>query len=119
VVILVAVSSLDGAVAESPNPLAWRIDDLIGGYVAEQSFAGSVLVARAGEILFEGGYGLADPERNVPNTPDTRFMIGSITKQFTAMLVTQLVEAGALRLDDTISDFLPRFPRDIGDRITV
>ena len=51
---------------------------------------GTVLVAAKGEVVFAKGYGLADVEKNIPNTPDTKFMIGSITKQFTAMLVTQL-----------------------------
>jgi CubicO group peptidase (beta-lactamase class C family) len=80
---------------------------------------GTVLVAEKGKVVFAKGYGLADVEKNNPNTPDTRFMIGSITKQFTAMLVTQLVEKGNLELDNTISDFIPEFPRDIGDRITI
>jgi CubicO group peptidase (beta-lactamase class C family) len=58
--------------------------------VANQQFMGTVLVAAKGEVVFAKGYGLADVEKNIPNTPDTKFMIGSITKQFTAMLVTQL-----------------------------
>jgi CubicO group peptidase (beta-lactamase class C family) len=80
---------------------------------------GTVLVADKGEVVFSKGYGLADVENNIPNTPETKFMIGSITKQFTAMLITQLVEKGKLKLDNTISDFIPDFPRDIGDKITV
>ena len=96
-----------------------RIDELVNEYVVNQQFMGSVLVAEKGKVIFAKGYGLADVEKNIPNTPDTKFMIGSITKQFTAMLVTQLVEKGKLKLDNTISDFIPEFPRDIGDKITV
>jgi CubicO group peptidase (beta-lactamase class C family) len=96
-----------------------RIDDLVNEYVADQQFMGSVLVAEKGDVIFAKGYGLADVEQNIPNTPETKFMIGSITKQFTAMLVMQLVEKGELGLDNVISDFLPDFPRDIGDRITI
>jgi CubicO group peptidase (beta-lactamase class C family) len=80
---------------------------------------GSVLVANKGKVVFAKGYGLADVEKNISNTPETKFMIGSITKQFTAMLITQLIEKGKLKLDNTISDFIPDFPRDIGDKITV
>jgi CubicO group peptidase (beta-lactamase class C family) len=96
-----------------------RIDDLVSEYVLHQQFMGTVLVAEKGEIIFAKGYGLADVEQDIPNTPETKFMIGSITKQFTAMLVMQLIEAGKLRFDNTISDFVPAFPRDIGGRITI
>jgi CubicO group peptidase (beta-lactamase class C family) len=99
--------------------LADKIDNLMNDYVANQQFMGTVLVADRGEIVFVKGYGLANVDLNTPNTPDTKFMIGSITKQFTAMLVTQLIEKGKLRLDNTISDLLPIFPKDIGDKITV
>ncbi|MGB2696378.1 MAG: serine hydrolase [Candidatus Zixiibacteriota bacterium] len=96
-----------------------RIDNLINEYVVDHHFMGSVLVADKGEVVFSKGYGLANVEENIPNTPETRFGIGSISKQFTAMLVTQLIEKGKLRLDNIISDFVPNFPKDIGDRITV
>jgi CubicO group peptidase (beta-lactamase class C family) len=118
-VLLLASSSQTIADASRSGTGAEGIDDLVNEYVVNRNFAGSVLVAKDGEILLARGYGLADPERNIQNTPDTKFMIGSITKQFTAMLVTQLVEKGTLRLDDTISKFLPEFPKDIGDRITI
>jgi CubicO group peptidase (beta-lactamase class C family) len=99
--------------------LSSRIDKLVNEYARNYNFMGSVLVAEKGKILFAKGYGLADVEKNMPNTPETKFMIGSITKQFTAMLVTQLAEKGKLALDNTVSDFLPDFPKDIGERITV
>ena len=96
-----------------------RIDELVNDYVINHQFMGSVLVADKGEVVFSKGYGLADVEQNIPNTSETKFMIGSITKQFTAMLITQLVEKGKLKLENTISDFIPDFPKDIGDKITV
>jgi CubicO group peptidase (beta-lactamase class C family) len=96
-----------------------RIDDLVNDYVAQHQFMGTVLVAEKGKVVFAKGYGLADVYRNIPNTPETKFMIGSITKQFTAMLVTQLVEKGRIKLENTISDFIPEFPADIGKVITV
>ncbi len=99
--------------------LTHQLDELINEYVVDQQFMGSVLVADGGKVVFAKGYGLANVERNIPNTPETKFMIGSITKQLTAMLVTQLVEKGKLKLDNTISDFLPDFPKDIGDQITI
>jgi CubicO group peptidase (beta-lactamase class C family) len=95
------------------------IDDLMTDYVVKYGFMGTILVAEKGEVVIAKGYGLADVEQNIPNTPETKFMIGSITKQFTAMLVMQLVERGVLALDDKLSQFLPSFPSEIGDKITI
>lgn len=96
-----------------------KIDDFVNEYVVDHQFMGSVLVADKGEVVFAKGYGLANVEQNIPNTPETKFMIGSITKQFTAMMVMQLVEKGKLRLDNKISDFIPYFPKNIGNKITI
>jgi CubicO group peptidase (beta-lactamase class C family) len=114
--IFLAVLALAGLSFSQTLPS--EIDKLVNEYARNFNFMGSVLVAEKGKVLFAKGYGLADVEKNMPNTPETKFMIGSITKQFTAMLVTQLAEKGKLALDNTISDFLPDFPRDIGERIT-
>jgi CubicO group peptidase (beta-lactamase class C family) len=119
VVLLVVVSILGFGCHSGSGSLSGKLDALINDYVANRQFMGTVLVAEKGKVLFAEGYGLADVEKNIPNTPDTKFMIGSITKQFTAMLVMQLAEMGALSLDNTISDFIPEFPRDIGDNITI
>jgi CubicO group peptidase (beta-lactamase class C family) len=119
-VVLSCVIFLSGLTCHGHSQsLQSKIDDLVNQYVVDRQFMGSVLVADKGEVVFAKGYGLADVEQNIPNTPETKFMIGSITKQFTAMLVTQLIEKGKLRLDNAISDFLPNFPKDIGGRITV
>ncbi len=62
---------------------------------------------------------MANMEWNIPNTPDTKFRLGSITKQFTAMLIMQLVEQGKLKLDGKVTDYLPDYPKATGDKITV
>lgn len=112
--------SLSGFICKKHSPsLPSRIDKLVNDYMINHQFMGSVLVAEKGEVVFAKGYGMADMENNIPNTPETKFMIGSITKQFTAMLVTQLVEESKLELDNKISDFIPDFPKGIGDKITV
>jgi CubicO group peptidase (beta-lactamase class C family) len=114
-----ALITLAFASVAFPQSLPDEIDHLVDQYVANHNFMGSVLVADEGEIVFAKGYGLANVEENIANTPETKFVIGSIAKQFTAMLVTQLAERGVLKFDSTISDFLPDFPKDIGERITV
>lgn len=114
VLLLLGITSQVGA-----QPRQTAIDDLMTDYVIKHGFMGTILVADKGEIVFVKGYGLADVEQNIPNSPETKFMIGSITKQFTAMLVMQLVERGVLSLNDKLSQFLPSFPGEIGDKITI
>jgi CubicO group peptidase (beta-lactamase class C family) len=61
---------------------------------------GSVLLAKNGTVILAKGYGLANIELDVPNTPATLFRLGSITKQFTAAAVLQLQEKGTLNVSD-------------------
>ena len=82
-----------------------------------KGFTGAVLVMQHDKVLLRKAYGMADREWNIPNTPDTRFEIGSLTKQFTAAAVLQLVEQGKLTLDDKLSKFYPGFFK--GDSVTI
>ncbi len=85
-----------------------------GEYVQQEldagRFVGSVMVARSNRIVFINGYGLANREQNIPNAPDTKFRLASLTKQFTAMCILNLQDQGKLRLDDSISRFVPHCP---------
>jgi CubicO group peptidase (beta-lactamase class C family) len=96
-----------------------KLDKLITAFAEYGKFNGSVLVAEKGKIIYKKGFGLADMEWNVPNRPDTKHRLGSITKQFTAMLIMQLVEQGKLKLDVPISTYLPDYPKKNGDVITI
>ena len=69
----------------------------------------AVLVARDGKIVFQDGFGLADIGNKTPITPDTKFRIGSVTKQFTAAAILRLAEQGKLSLDDKLSKHFPDF----------
>lgn len=122
--VLISVFTIQSLIGQKPDnrttrEIATSLDNLINGYVVNHQFMGSILVAEKGKILFSKGYGLANVEKNIPNTPETQFGIGSITKQFTAMLVTQLVEKGKLKFDNKLSEFIPDFPKDLGDKITI
>jgi CubicO group peptidase (beta-lactamase class C family) len=86
-------------------------------YLETGFFMGSVLVARADEVLLNQGYGMANLEHGIANTPQTKFRLGSITKQFTAAAVLQLQERGLLQVNDFISTYLPHYPQ--GEQITV
>ena len=82
-------------------------------------FNGTALVAENGKVTYKGAFGMANMEWGIPNAPDTRFRLGSITKQFTSMLTLQLVEQGKIKLDGKISDYLPEYRKDIGDKVTI
>jgi CubicO group peptidase (beta-lactamase class C family) len=83
---------------------------LIQSYVEADRFSGAVLVAHEGQVLLRQGFGFADRRRRTPNMPETQFRIGSITKQFTAAAILQLVERGLLALDDPVTLHYPAAP---------
>jgi CubicO group peptidase (beta-lactamase class C family) len=70
-------------------------------------------------VIFKKGYGWANREWSIPNTPEVKFRIGSITKQFTSMLIMRQVARGAIKLDGHISDYLPYYRKDTGSRVTI
>ncbi len=107
------------AVAGAADENQARFDELMTSYQELGLFNGAVLVATNGEVVFSRGYGLANMEWGIPNGTDTKFRLGSITKQFTAMIVMQLVEENKLSLNAMVADVLPYFRSDIGSKITV
>lgn len=96
-----------------------KIDELVKTYFDYRQFTGSVLVAEGGKVIYKKGFGLANREWNIPNTPDTKFRLGSITKQFTSMLILQLVEQGKIDLKGKLSDYLPYYRKDTGNQVTI
>ena len=98
---------------------AEKIDALLSKAYEVRQFNGSALVADASGVVFKKGYGYANFEWQIPNAPDVRFRLASITKQFTSMVVMQLVAEGKLKLDGKLTDYLPDYRKDTGDRITI
>lgn len=96
-----------------------KIDELVCRYAEYGYLNGVVLVAEKGTIIYKKAFGLANMEWEIPNAVDTKFRIYSMTKQFTAMLVMQLVEEGKIKLEHTISEYLPYYRKDIGNRVTI
>lgn len=78
----------------------------------------AALVAKNGQVIYRKAFGMADLELNVPMQPDMVFRIGSITKQFTAIAILQLMEQGKLSLQDEITKFIPDYPMH-GHSITI
>ncbi len=95
------------------------IDALVRKYNELRQFNGAVLVADASGVVHKKGYGYANFEWQIPNAPDVRFRLGSITKQFTSMVIMQLVAEGKIKLDDRITTHLPDYRKDTGDRVTI
>ena len=100
-----------------PEALAKTVESVVAPFAERDVFSGVVLVARGDEVLFERAWGMANQEFSVPNRPDTRFRIASITKRFTAVLFQQLAAEKKLSLDDPLAKWAPAFPK--ADRITI
>lgn len=87
---------------------------------AAGKFSGDILLAKNGNPIFEQAYGLADRERKIPNTLQTRFRIGSINKVFTSVAILQLVQAGKISLEDPLVKYLPDYPnRQLAAKVTI
>jgi CubicO group peptidase (beta-lactamase class C family) len=98
--------------AEVAKPGAGARLDLYMRSLAAAGFAGTVLVAKEGEILLHKGYGMADRERKIPCDTSTVFDIGSITKQFTSAAILRLEMAGKVSTADRLDKYFPDAPKD-------
>jgi CubicO group peptidase (beta-lactamase class C family) len=96
--------------AERPQSIADQIDNLLHRQVNNQQFSGSVLVAQRGQILLARGYSMANWNSQIPNTAETRFYLGSVTKEFTAMAILILQGQGKLHVQDPLCYYIAHCP---------
>ena len=96
-----------------------KIQEVLSTAHKHRLFNGTALVAENGKIIYKGAFGMANMEWAIPNTADTKFRLASITKQFTAALTLQLVEQGKIKIDGKITDYLPDYRKDVGDKVTI
>jgi len=94
-----------------------KVDSYLQPYIETGDFSGSVLISKADEILFSKGYGFADISHNIVNTPQTKFKLASVSKQFTAAAILILEQDGLLKVEDSIDKFISDYPN--GDEITL
>jgi len=87
--------------------------------VKRDLFSGTVLLAKADKTLFLESYGMAQKDFNVPNTSDTKYNIGSINKIFTQVALMQLRDEGKIDFSKSLRTYLPDYPSEIADRITI
>lgn len=99
------------------SDLEEQVDSFLKPYMEREDFSGSILIAKDGNILLSKGYGYADFSFDIPNGPDTKFRIGSVTKQFTAAAILILGQDGQIHVDDRLTKYVPEFPH--GDDITI
>lgn len=114
---LVVLLAASPCAAQDTPALKAAVDSLMTAYGAD-SPGGVVAVVRSGEIVFAEGYGLANVEHDIPNTPSTPYHLASGSKQFTAIAVAMLSEQGRISLDDDVRTYLPELP-DYGSTITL
>lgn len=88
-----------------------KFDEYLTTITKQGRFTGSVLVAREGKVVFSKGYGMANMEFDIPNTPNTKFRLGSITKQFTAASILLLQERGKLSVQDPVCKYVENCPK--------
>jgi D-alanyl-D-alanine carboxypeptidase len=107
----VAAGVAGAGAAAPPADLRAKADAIVAAAFPADGPGGAVIITRRGETIYRSGRGLADVETRRPLTPDSVFRLGSLTKQFTAAIVLQLVQEGRIALDDPISRFFPDYPQ--------
>jgi CubicO group peptidase (beta-lactamase class C family) len=117
---LIALSAFVSCAAQNhaDDTRSTRLDQIASSYTKDNAFMGTVLVVEGNKVLLNKGYGQADLEWNIPNAPDVKFRLGSITKQFTATLILLLQQDGKLNIADPVSKYLPDSPK-AWEKITV
>ncbi|AWC33637.1 serine hydrolase domain-containing protein [Bacillus cytotoxicus] len=96
---------------ESPIDYA-SIAQKLDQYLKDRAFNGTVLVTDKEHIILNKGYGYADVQKKIENTPQTKYRIGSITKTVVATSILQLQEQGKLNIQDNVHTYIPSFPAD-------
>ena len=117
--VLAGAAALRAQTVDTIDPaLKARIDSIAAGVLEQRGVpSASVAVVQGGKLVYTHAYGLAHIDPDKPATPDMRYSIGSISKQFTAAAILMLQEQGKLSLDDAVGKYVPGLTR--GDEVTI
>jgi len=119
-IILLSISISAATLSDSEKDrIIHESEVLINKYLDLDIFSGVVLIAEEGKPFYQEAFGLANREKNIPNTLSTKFDIGSMNKTFTKVIVYQLIEEGKLKLEDKLKKYLDGFPKETAENITV
>lgn len=110
-------TSLHESIRTSDKEIQSMLIQYMDKYSESLKFSGTVLIGKGNDILLDRGYGMADYDNNIPNTPHTVFEIASLTKQFTATAILMLQEKNLLSVQDLLSKYIPEYPN--GDKIKI
>lgn len=105
-----ATSPADHKPAALPADLQSRVDDYMQAYIKAGEFNGVIMIAKDGKPVVLKAYGYADYNKKILNTPNKKFCLASVTKQFTATAILMLQERGKLHVEDRLSTYLPDCP---------
>lgn len=108
--VLVLAGGIFAQTAAPATDIVSKVDEYMTARTDVKGHGGSLLIVKDGKALIGRGYGMADVEANTPNTFDTKFRIGSITKQFTAAAILQLEEKGKLSVQDSVCKYIAPCP---------
>ncbi len=106
------------SLSQLPAEMQWRVDSVFAHWNGTDRPGGALAIVQNGKIIYKKGYGLADLEHGEPISPKTVFYAGSVSKQFVAMAILLLEEAGKLSIEDDIRKFLPEMP-NYGNTIAI
>src|SRR5262249_50107727 len=96
---------------KTPSDFASQAREYMEARARVTGFSGAVLVARKGQAIFRRGYGMANHEIGIPNTPTIKFLLASAGKQFTAAVILLLEQRGKLKVTDPVGAYLPDWPK--------
>lgn len=113
----VLILSLFSQIAFAQSDKARKIDRFITSFVTASQFSGVVLASENGKVIYERAFGLANADYKIPNQPNTRIGIASITKYMTSVILSRLIESNKISLSDKLNKYIPDFPN--GDKITI
>lgn len=116
--LLISITPAAQPLSKADKQLIAAFDTLLSAKFKKDEPGATVLVSRKGQVIYQKGFGMADMELKVPMRAEMVFRIGSISKQFTAVAILQLMEKGKLSLQDDIKKFIPDYPTH-GYTITV
>lgn len=103
---------------QNSDTLESHIDRILAKYIGNNRPGATIGIIHNGRLVFKKGYGMANLERSISNSPATIYKIASVSKQFTAAAIIQLVRKNRLSLTDDIHKYIPDFP-DYGKPITI
>ena len=115
---LLSVSLTESFPAQKDN-VTDKVNSLMNDCVALNLFSGTILVAKEGNIIFEKSYGYSDKAKNILNENNTKYNIGSIGKEFTAIMILQLAQENKLQLSDNLGKYFNFFSEQASNEVTV